>query len=78
MDKIKWHTNNSWFTHPSKKILIVFIILWFIGFSCSILAATDAFEEKLFQPKNTMVLWLLLCSTLTTLKLVINYFKNSK
>lgn len=71
-------SNNSknFFVYPSKKIVIFFVALCFIGNVLLILAATDLFKEHIFQRKNIMIIGLMSSSILLTFKLYANYLKN--
>ncbi|AXT19480.1 hypothetical protein D1817_06235 [Flavobacteriaceae bacterium] len=69
---------NIWINNPSRKQLIVFISLWFIGITLLALVVTDLFTETLFQSKNSIVLLLMGTSTVVIFKLLLNYIKNSK
>ena len=73
MNKNNHQTN---FTHPSKKILTICSLVWFVGLSLNILAMTDLFREFLFQKKYIVMHFLLIGSTAMTLFLWNNYFKN--
>lgn len=47
---MKIHRTN-FFKHPSKKVLIMFTVLWIIGISLLTLSMTDLFTER-FVKKN--------------------------
>ena len=66
----------NFFKNPSAKTLIIFTVLWFIGIALLILSATDLFSESLFQKKYIMICFLMTSSSLVTIKLYINYYKN--
>jgi hypothetical protein len=74
--KIDQTMQKSFFTHPTKRTLIVFTILWFVGVSLSILAATDLFTESLFKSGNLFYHGSILAPSLVVLKLYLNYYKN--
>lgn len=66
----------NWKNNPSKKNLILFTGLWFLGIALLILSTTDLFKESFFQKKNLMIYFLIVGSTLATAKLHCKYWKN--
>ena len=67
--------NQNWFSNPSKRTLWIALITWAIGNLLLLLAFTDFFTHGL--QVNTMVSGLMVGSTVTTLKLVLNYIKQN-
>lgn len=70
------NNHQTYFTHPSKKILTICSLIWFVGLSLNILAMTDLFRESLLQIKYIFMHFSLIGSTAMTLFLWYNYFKN--
>jgi len=70
------NNNQSFLTNPTKKHLIIFGLLWFIGNALLTLSITDLFTESFFQKNYLMVYFLMIGSTLATGKLYFNYWKN--
>ena len=62
--------------NPTRKNLILFILLWFVGIFLLTLSTTDLFTESFFQKKYIMIYFLMIGSTITTGKLYYNYWKN--
>ncbi|WNW02747.1 hypothetical protein RRF68_04880 [Tenacibaculum sp. HL-MS23] len=67
---------NSFITNPTKKHIIIFGLLWFIGITLLTLSITDLFTESFFQKNYVMIYFLMIGSTMTTGKLYYNYWKN--
>lgn len=72
----KCEQKGSWITHPTKKILLIFLATWFVGTGLLVLAATDLFRESFLNRKYIMIYVLITMSTRTTFKLLLNYFKS--
>jgi hypothetical protein len=68
--------NKSFIKYPTKKAVISFTALWFIGFTLLLLASTDLFTENPFKAKYLVVNFIMLVSTLFMLLLHINFQKN--
>jgi len=64
---------NNWFKNPSHKQIILSTLLYFTGILLLILSMTDLFTESIFQGKYSLIYFLILGSTLTTLKIHLNY-----
>jgi len=67
---------DSFLTNPTKKHLIIFGLLWFIGIALLTLSVTDLFTENFFQKRYVMMYFLMIGSSITTGKLYFNYWKN--
>jgi hypothetical protein len=65
----------NWKNNPSKKNLVLFTGLWFLGITLLILSTTDLFKESFFQKKNLMIFLLIIGSTVATAKLHFKYWK---
>ena len=70
------NNKRNFITNPSKKNLIIFTLLWFLGIVLLTLSATDLFTESFFQKKYVLIYFLMIGSTITTIKLYKNYWKN--
>ena len=68
----------DWVRNPTKKIVILYIVLTFIASLLIILAITDFFSENPFQMKNVLMFLLLIYPIWNCLKLVRNYTNNTK
>lgn len=65
----------SWINNPTKKQLVLVGTLWFIGIFLLILAITYHFTKSFFGNVNLMLFFLMLGSTATFAKVLLNYFK---
>ncbi|MBN8575468.1 MAG: hypothetical protein J0L66_00925 [Cytophagales bacterium] len=64
-----------WYTNPSLKVVVIFIFIWLMGNMLILLAMTDFFRSG-FQPgKHLPRALLILASTISTLKIIRNYFR---
>lgn len=64
-----------WYTNPSLKVAVIFVFMWLIGNTLIVLAMTDFFKSG-FQPgKHMPSALLMLASTISTLKIIRNYFR---
>lgn len=68
--------NQNWFNNPSKRTLWIALVTWAVGNLLLLLAFTDLFTHGL--QVNTMISGLMIGSTLTVIKLVLNYFKQNR
>jgi hypothetical protein len=66
------------FITPSKKILVIILITWFISVSILVLAVTNLFTESVFQRKFLAVNGLILSSTLSIRIIIRNYLRGKK
>ncbi|MGK0413255.1 MAG: hypothetical protein ACJA1B_001457 [Polaribacter sp.] len=64
--------------NPSKKIVTLVLVSWFIGVLLLVLASTNLFTESMFQRKYTITNGLILSATITTLVMIKNYLKSKK
>ena len=67
----------SWFERPSKKQLIILIIIWLFGITLSILAVTDLFSQNFFQKGSLIIYVLMIGATLSIVKVWANYKKTA-
>jgi hypothetical protein len=72
------NAKKNWKKNPSKKNLVLFTGLWFLGITLLILSTTDLFKESFFQKKNLTIYLLIIGSTLAAAKLHFKYWKNKK
>ncbi|MBX2898543.1 MAG: hypothetical protein KF775_02775 [Cyclobacteriaceae bacterium] len=64
-----------WYTNSSLKVVVIFIFIWLMGNMLILLAMTDFFRSG-FQPdKHMPSALLMLASTISTLKIIRNYFR---
>lgn len=68
----------SFISHPTKKTLFLFTLVWVLGMMLLTLSVTDLFTESFFQKGYLMIYFLMAASTLVTVKLYFNYWKNNK
>ena len=74
----KSEQKGRWITHPTKRNLLIFLSIWFVGTGLLVLSATDLFRESFLNRKYIMIYVLITMSTLTTVKLLLNYFKSKR
>lgn len=65
----------DWRTHPTSRTILILVTVWLVSNSLIILSATDLFTESFFNKRYVMMYLLMIFSTWTTLKVVLNYFK---
>jgi len=68
----------KWYANPTKKQVVLFTILWFVAILLLIVGTTSAFTESFFNRKYTVIYILLIGATLSTARLIRNYFRNKK
>lgn len=66
--------NRNLVENPTKKSLVLFTSLWFVGVVLLVMATTDLFTESFFQRKNGMIWLLMIFSTMTIVKVHLNYW----
>jgi hypothetical protein len=67
----------SWFERPSKKQLIILIIIWLFGITLSILAITDLFSQNFFQKGSLIMYFMMIGATISVMKAWANYKKTA-
>lgn len=67
----------SWFERPSKKQLIILIIIWLFGITLSILAITDLFSQNFFQKGSLIMYFIMIGATISVMKAWANYKKTA-
>ena len=61
----------------SKKRIILFTTLWFIGTSLLVLVMTDLFEESILQKRNIFFIGMIILNTLFVSRLWMLYLKKN-
>lgn len=67
----------SWFERPSKKQLIILIIIWLFGITLSILAITNLFSQNFFQKGSLIMYLMMIGATISVMKAWANYKKTA-
>jgi hypothetical protein len=65
----------NWVTHPTRKILSIFVTIWFLGNGLLILVITDLFTEPFFNTRYMVIYGMMIMSTWTTFMVFLNYSK---
>ena len=68
--------SNNWVNHPSKKQLILIILVAFVGIFLMLLSMTNFLTETPFQGKYVLMYLVIFGACLTVFKVCRNYFKN--
>lgn len=68
----------NWINHPTRKNLFTILTVLIIGNILITIAITDLFTERFFNKKYILIYSLMLISTGTTLKVIINYFNTRR
>ena len=66
----------NWMNNPTKKQVILFTALWFVGNFLLVISLTDLFRENFFQQGSFMIYSLMTMSTVTIVKQHLNYLKH--
>ncbi|MEL6559568.1 MAG: hypothetical protein AAFQ94_15360 [Bacteroidota bacterium] len=67
---------NDFYNNPSKNTVITFVLLYVISMVVMVLVLTDLFTTRLFAGNNAMVIVLMILSTVSLVRLLINYRKS--
>jgi len=67
--------NRNWATHPTKKNLIIFVIIWAASNGLLVLSTTDLFTESFFKKKYILIYAMMIMSTVGLFKVLSNYFR---
>ncbi len=70
-------TESNWMNNPTKKQLILFTVIWLVGVFLLTISITDLFRETFFQKSNLIIYIMIITSAIATIKLHLNYRKNS-
>lgn len=65
----------NWLTHPTKQNLLIIMAVWFVGNTLLILSATNFFTNSFFDTEYVMSYFMIILTTWTTFKIILNYFK---
>lgn len=63
------------FKYPTKKYLLIFLVLWIISTLLIICSITNFFTENFFNRRYTLMYYLMILSSISTIKLILNYKK---
>ena len=77
MVKEKKYSNLFWFHRPSRKVAIIFTVVFLVSAFLNLAAASDLFTQNPFQRRYLPILILQAAATLAVIKLWMNYFQNS-
>lgn len=72
MEKIR----HNYIKHPTKKFLIIFLVLWIISNFLLISSITNFFTESFFNRRYTLMYFLMIWPSISVIKLILNYKKN--
>jgi len=70
------NTKRNLFYNPSLKQLRLFTGLWILSMTLLVMAITDLFTESIWQKDYLLIYFLMISSTLSIVKLYLNYRKN--
>ena len=65
----------NYIKYPTKKFLLIFLILWIIGNFLIILSSTNFFTESFFNRRYLLMYFLMIWSSISAIKLILNYKK---
>ncbi len=63
------------YQNPSKRYVIIFIIIWLLGNTLLVLSSTDVFRISFFRRKNVLYAFLMIWSTFSLIQIYRNYRK---
>lgn len=66
----------NWVTHPTSRNIVIIVTIWFVGNGLLVLSTTDLFTESFFNKKYLLTYAMMIIATLTTFKVILNYFRN--
>ena len=69
------YKKNNWINNPSRKQIILFTLVYLIAVLLLVLSMTNLFTESIIQKKYIMIFFLIISSTLATIKVHLNYWK---
>ena len=64
-----------WYSQPSLKVVVIFVVLWVFGNVLLVLSTTDFFAIPFFSNVSLLILLLMMLSTFQTGKLIRNYLR---
>jgi uncharacterized membrane protein len=68
-------SKHNYMKHPNKKVLLIFLVLWIISTFLIILSITNFFTESFFNSRFTLMYYLIIFSSVSAIKLILNYKK---
>lgn len=66
-----------WVTHPTRRNLLMVVIVWIVANGLLVIAITDLFRESVINKKYTLIYAMMLFSTWITVNVISNYFKTN-
>jgi hypothetical protein len=66
---------HNYIKQPTKKFLIIFLVLWIISNFLLISSITNFFTESFFNRRYTLTYFLMIWSSISAIKLILNYKK---
>ena len=72
MEKIR----HNYIKYPTRKFLLIIIFLWIISTFLIILSITNFFTESFFNSRYILMYYLMILSSISSIKLILNYKKN--
>ena len=76
--KLLMKQTDTWINNPTKKQMIIVLVLALTGLLFLTLSMTNFFTENIFQGKYLVLYFLVIGAVLTTYKVCRNYFRNKK
>ena len=67
--------NINYIKYPTKKFLLIFLVLWVISNFLIILTSTNFFTESFFNRRYILMYYLMILSSISAIKLILNYKK---
>ena len=67
----------NWVTHPTKRNLLIIFTVYVVGNGLLIISTTDLFTESFLNKKYLMIYAMMIMSSWTVLKVLLNYFRVS-
>jgi len=71
MEKIR----HNYRKHPTKKFLIIILVLWVISNFLLISSITNFFTESFFNRRYTLMYYLMIWTSISVIKLIYNFKK---
>ena len=72
MEKIR----HNYIKYPTRKFLLIFLVSWIISTFLIILSITNFFTESFFNSRYILMYYLMILSSISSIKLILNYKKN--
>lgn len=74
MEKIR----HNYIKYPTRKFLLIFLVLWIISTFLIILSRTNFFTESFFNSRYILMYYLMIWSSISAIQLFYNYKNNKK